>query len=204
MQKWRITSVKAEIRSIGIDLWKLPSSFEIPKELCLCSQTLGNVQYIISNYFLSAMMYFGNRKINKTKFLLHGQFSWHFILLGKYGLNHTVLVTASPGTHDGGLHRYSFPTAIASLQSHFAFCRELCFLLYQWEGWYRWSVVSALLVAVVPGKRVGRAPEDCGARQITGNKDRESEKQEENCQDGWVALEKHIICGHLQHASCIL
>lgn len=113
------------MRSIGIDLWKLPNSFDIPKELCLCSRTLCNVQYIISNYFLRAMMYFGNREIHKTKFLLHGQFSWHFIQLGKYGLNHTVLVTASPGAHDGGLHRFSFPTVIASLQSHFAFCREL-------------------------------------------------------------------------------
>lgn len=56
---------------------------------------------------------------------------------------------------------------------------------------------------MVSGKRVGGAPEDCGARQITGDKDGESEKQEENCQDGWVALEKHIICGHLQPASCI-
>lgn len=137
MQKWRLTSVKTDMRSLGIDLWKLPNSFDVPKELCLCSRTLCNVQYIISNYFLRAMMYFGNREIRKTKFLLHGQFSWYFILLGKYGLNHTVSVTASPGAHDGGLHRYSFSTVFACLQSHFAFCCELCFLLYRWEVWYR-------------------------------------------------------------------
>lgn len=33
--------------------------------------------------------------------------SWHVTLLGKYSHKHTASVTASPGTHAGGLHSYS-------------------------------------------------------------------------------------------------
>lgn len=59
-------------------------------------------------------------------------------------------------------------------------------------------------VAAVPQHCVGGAPEDCGSCQITGNEGGESEKQEKNCQGGWVASEKHVIFGFCILPSCLL
>lgn len=107
--------------------------------LCLWSQILCNIQYVFRNYLLRAMMYFGNKEINKIKFLLHGHCSWHFILLGQFGVNHTVSVTASSGTHDGGLH-ITTPS-----KHHCLFAKAFCF--FRWTGFFCVNESLVLLIS---------------------------------------------------------